>query len=458
MLSRRNLIFASPFGFWAASQMRAPSRAADTAPRGTEYFASPAGDDAGGDGSRQRPWGSLEKAYAHAAAGDVITLRGGVYPLGERSGVHLAGRSGAPGNPITIRNYPGEVPVLDGSSLTLAHNAYPTASDAGGYVLSIHDASWLTIEGLEIRNGPMGGLTVHGSEAVGCHDNRFVNLQVHGCGYGGEEGKGVTLYGFATNNLFLDIDSYLNRDLTSGGADGFQIAPRGVRSTGNVLRGCRAWLNSDDGFDLYNVNDGTQPAAVSLEMCWAWKNGFEADGKTLGSGDGDGFKLGGARPASLAAGGTSGGHSVSRCAAWRNKLHGFDENDARLPLRIVNCTAFQNCMDPAQRWTRNFYFPGSPHHILRNNLSFLPDGRDADLNPLIVEERNSWTRSTPVTREDFASLSDARAAGPRQAGGALPASDFLHLSSRSSLIGAGSDVGISRETASADIGAFGRVP
>lgn len=43
-----------------------------------EYFVSPKGDNAA-DGSRARPWHTIQRAADVAAAGDTVTIRGGVY-------------------------------------------------------------------------------------------------------------------------------------------------------------------------------------------------------------------------------------------------------------------------------------------------------------------------------------------------------------------------------------------
>ena len=65
-----------------------------------------------------------------------------------------------------------------------------------------------------------------------------------------------------------------------GNGFGFH-GPRG--SVGNVFRGCRAWFNSDDGFDFINSGE----AAVA-EDCWAFYNGFSPRFEPLA--DGNGFK------------------------------------------------------------------------------------------------------------------------------------------------------------------------
>ena len=58
------------------------------------------------------------------------------------------------------------------------------------------------------------------------------------------------------------IVNELRKDFNTGNADGFQISTTGA---GNVLRGNRAWGNSDDGIDLFNVHDGTHAAPVLLD-------------------------------------------------------------------------------------------------------------------------------------------------------------------------------------------------
>src|SRR5207253_5720245 len=62
------------------------------------------------------------------------------------------------------------------------------------------------------------------------------------------------------------------------------------RSTGatTIIRGCRAWWNSDDGYDLIN-----QEVPVTVESSWAMGNGYAMYGTVNPSqGNGNGFKMG----------------------------------------------------------------------------------------------------------------------------------------------------------------------
>jgi len=65
-----------------------------------------------------------------------------------------------------------------------------------------------------------------------------------------------------------------------GKADGFQIngAPGKVAMV--YFDRCRAWNNSDDGWDFLDNTRGV------VDSCWAWNNGYDTDGS------GQGFKAG----------------------------------------------------------------------------------------------------------------------------------------------------------------------
>ena len=93
------------------------------------------------------------------------------------------------------------------------------------------------------------------------------------------------------DNLVLNCDAYNNYDPVSdsgsgGNVDGFGGHLTSESYTGNVFRGCRAWYNSDDGFDLINCK-----AAFTIDNCWSFLNGYTKEGDKAG--DGTGFKSGG---------------------------------------------------------------------------------------------------------------------------------------------------------------------
>jgi hypothetical protein len=223
-----------------------------------------------------------------------------------------------------------------------------------------------------------------------------------------------------------------NDPLTFGeNADGF-AAKLGI-GPGNVFRGCRAWNNSDDGYDMYEAAD-----TVLVDNCWAFRNGYNIWGFPNFAGDGNGFKLGGNNFADP--------HKIIRCVAFDNPSKGFDQNNNTAGITAYNNTAWGN-------GSRNFSFPTAPTsgtHILKNNISF--EGTNS-LASNTIQEANSWQGFT-VTSGDFRNLDSTIAILPRDTAGNLPYLDLLRLAAGSSLIDAGVYVGLPYNDSAPDLGAF----
>jgi len=84
----------------------------------TEYFVSQAdGDDSYTGQSptyqhgNEGPWFTIAHAFKSVKPGDVISILNGEY----REGISANGKSGAPGQYITIQNYPGHQPIVNGA-------------------------------------------------------------------------------------------------------------------------------------------------------------------------------------------------------------------------------------------------------------------------------------------------------------------------------------------------------
>jgi hypothetical protein len=223
--------------------------------------------------------------------------------------------------------------------------------------------------------------------------------------------------GSGGNNLLLNNDSHDNRDIPGDNADGFQISSTGE---GNVLRGNRAWGNSDDGFDLFNVNDNSKAAPVVLDHNWAFDNGYDRNHNPLG--DGMGFKLGGGRPGTSS---ESGGNILTGNLAWGNRANGFDENDASSPNQLYNNTAYDNGGYNYGFWTQE--------NLFKDNIAF-GTGKLATSG---TNQHNSWNMQVSLTQSDFVSLDDHVARGPRQTDGSLPNTTFLQPSATGKLASMG---------------------
>ena len=381
------------------------------------YHVSPDGDD-GNDGSVAQPFRTIRYAVGVAQGGDEIYLRGGVYYLDQT--VRIERASGTKAQPTKLWAYPGEEPILDGSQFSVFD---PDAVDND--ILRLRAAHW-HLKGIRMRNSPSGGILVTGDESIG---NILERLTIHD-----NRDTGLTLYDGVAQTLILNCDSYRNFDPQTNGenADGFGAKSNSSDTfvgQGNVFRGCRAWANSDDGWDFWKAGN-----AVTVENCWAYDNGFDI--WNFGSeftGNGNGFKLGREQ----------GAHVLKNCLTWGNRVRGFDVNNNMTGVTLQNCTGWNN--------GRNFVFYGPDQHVLRNCLSV---AGDVDVSGGTDDTFNSWTLSVTVSEDDLQSLSDEVATGPRNNDGSLPTSGFLRLADGSDLIDQGVDVGLPFSGAAPDLGAF----
>jgi hypothetical protein len=422
----------------------AMSMLATTAAAAT-YYVAPSGND-GAAGTMAAPWQTIAKAQAKAAAGDTIYFRGGTYAytaaIGTCSGMTdtvnaiTLSKSGEAGSPIKYWAYPGEVPVFDFSQMK------DNCRIKGFNVVANH----LHLKGLEItgvqqhpdnyRNHESWGVWIRGS------NNIFELLNTHH-----HMGPGLFLKDGA-NNLVLNVDSHHNYDpRTSNGAgqsaDGFG-AHIGANQPGNVFRGCRAWANSDDGFDLIKAE-----STVVIENSWAWGHGYLPDTKTsLPAGNGNGFKIGGFGGGWQA---NAPKHVMRTSVAFDNKANGFYANHHPVASDFFNNTGFNNGVDFNMLGVDQSGKPVSMGK-LRNNIAFggklvaNVDGADVT--------NNSWNMPAPVSAADFQSVSTAGWDAPRMPDGSLPVMPHMRLSSASGLIDRGVDVGIPYVGAAPDQGAF----
>lgn len=413
------------------------------------YFVSPNGSDEN-PGTKDRSFLTIQKAQSAVSAGDTVYLRGGVYKMVESqiaqkrgiwAFVTLLDKSGEKGKPIRYWAYPGERPVFD----------YALVKPTNLRVFAFQvNASWIHLKGFEVTGVQVTILSHTQSE---CFDNQGSNniyeqLSMH-------DGQAIGFYlKQGSDNLVLNCDAYRNWDFTSeggrgGNTDGFGCHPD-QGGTGNVFRGCRAWFNSDDGYDCINSSE-----AVVFDHCWAFYNGFTPDFKSRG--DGNGFKVGGhgANPNVAELPNPMPSHTTQFCLAYRNKANGFYANHHVLTgCRWFNNTASANSCnfnmlskmivtDPQTNRLRAVDCPGISH-VLKNNVSFQSDFRRDTINMgSCGMENNSFNLNAAqkVNAKDFISLDEALLTAPRQPNGDLPATGFMRLKPTSALVGKSVDLG-----------------
>ena len=389
------------------------------------YYVSPSGSNSN-PGTLSAPFQTLQKAHDIANAGDTIYMRGGTYPI-DPNGIRIS-RGGSSGNPISVFNYPGDVPVLDGIAETISYNS----------AIDIRASFW-HFKGLEIKNAPFQGIYVNvGSsditvELCNVHHNVRINSNGQGINVAGSTGGNIVILNNDVHHNGILESTGLPSTNTSSHGDGIGFAS--TAATGNIIRGNRVWRNNDDGIDLWAGEN------ILVDGNWVWESGI-LDNGSKGVDDGEGIKLGG--------GTASGGHRVQNNLVWKNKGNGFTDNSSTLGSTLYNNTSWAN-------YYQYSFYTLTLVNVLKNNLAFQDTGTGLVYlpNTSSVQQNNSWNLPVTVNSAQFVSLDySAAATTPRNADGSLPTLGFLHLAAGSNLIDKGVDVGLPYSGSAPDLGAY----
>jgi parallel beta-helix repeat protein len=407
----------------------------------TNYYVATNGLNTNNGTTLQTPYKDLSFALGMAVPGDTIFIRTGTYIFTSRQTINKSGNSG---KRIVITSYHPDIvsawpndgrPVFDFSGM---------AVESGNQGLLLSGVNYLHIKGLRVYGAGDNGMLLRNSH------NNIIEF----CDFYKNRDSGLQLVDGASNNLILNCDAYMNADLgegttTSGGnADGF--APKLTVGSGNIFKGCRAWLNSDDGWDGYLKTEGTiypDGMTTTLEECWTWSNGYYwLDGSTTSEMNGNGFKMGGSTNKNLA-------HNfiLKRCLAFYNKAKGFDQNNTAGSITIYNCSSHQN---------------GTWEYMLNSSgVTYTPGSTFTVKNSVAVSQKSSTFKTGTVMESNnfaagesnFISLDTAGISGRRSIFGNLPDLDFMHLQTnpKSVLIDAGVLIdGIVYTGSKPDLGCF----
>lgn len=404
----------------------------DRGPEVARFYIVTNGNDSTGNGSITNPYATLAKATGQANPGDLIYVRGGTYnPTAKTS----LSRSGTAAQPIRVRAYPGEQPILNCSGV---------GSGTDGIGLT---GSYWQLYGLEVANAPHNGIKIQGSNSInpaGSH-NTIERCVFRNCGNTGFQLGSSTLTTYIpSDNLVLNCDAYRNYDSAKHGEDADGFAAKWYIGTNNVFRGCRSWENSDDGWDLWmGIN------RVLIDNCWAFRNGSNCWNDTNFQGNGNGFKLGGGDPGGY----VPAAHRVVRCVAFNNMGdggHGFDQNYNTAGLTLDDNTAWAN---PSNNFALNSTTTTAGVHVVHNNLSI--DGT-IDIQSSAIQTSNSWQviTSPDASTNDVLSIDVAFAVAPRRDDGSLPESPFMRPVPGGRLVDKGADIGEPFSGSAPDLGAY----
>ena|ERR1035437_3474077 len=367
-------------------------------------------------GTIDLPFKTITKALSSSiVAGDSIIVRGGVYTLTSTITINT-NISGKQDTLCHLYAYPGERPLLDFSTQAL-----------GSKGLQVKAKYW-HIRGFDIKGAGDNGIYISGSFNI-----------IEFCSASENRDSGMQLGGGANNNKIINCDSFFNQDPSEGNSDGF--SPKLDVGTNNYFYGCRSWQNTDDGFDGYLRPSNN--ITTTLDNCWTFMNGYHKDGTVSVPGNGNGFKMGGSDNKLLE-------HNfiLYNCLSFDNKVKGFDQNNNKGSMTLVNCTGYRN---GSKNYSIVTALDSGKVLTVTNCLVY---GNMGTL-VLAVLTTNSWMLVDSVRNSDFVSLDTSGVRGTRKSDGSLPDVAFLHLTHGTHLIDAGTIIpGRSYIGAAPDLGCF----
>ncbi|NDV63657.1 right-handed parallel beta-helix repeat-containing protein [Bacteroides sp. 224] len=416
------------------------------------YYIDPEGND-NNSGTEDAPFATLVKVQEVVAPGDIVYINEGTYSISPDQApmtttnsnlyhcVFHLNKSGETGKPISYIANPKNStrPVFD-LSLVKPKDQRVTVFYVTG--------SNLYLKGFDVIGTQVTIVGHTQSEAFrivkGANNNKYEDLKVH-------DGMAIGFYLLGgSNNHILNCDAYNNYDNVSDGSKGGNVDGFGAHissssvgegvGTGNVFEGCRAWYNSDDGFDLINCFE-----AVKIINCWAFLNGYGGS-KGVAAGDGTGFKAGGYGmsedalpkvPAVIPV------HEVTNSLAYYNRLRGFYANHHLGGLVFANNTAIASGVNFEMR-NRELPLVLPPvdvngyEHAIKNNLSF-SGARGSTFAIQWVNKgkskltNNSFDAGLDMKETDFVSLDETELMAQRKSNGDLPDISFGKLTSDAEL-------------------------
>jgi hypothetical protein len=391
----------------------------------TTYYVATNGSDASTGTSLATPFATIAKAISKVVAGDTIYVRSGTYVTNTRINISKVGTSLAnytlsAYKPDLIAAYPADGrPVIDFSAMAVG------SSNQG---FSLSGANYWKVYGLRVKGAGDNGMLLETCS--------YTTIEF--CDFFRSRDTGLQIRSSSHHCLVLNCDSYENADLGTGtttlggNADGF--APKLDIGDSVIFRGCRAWMNSDDGWDGYlKAFESGLPDGMTtiLENCWSFRNGYYwLDGSTTSSENGNGIKMGGSANKDQAH-----NFTVVKCLSFLNKAKGFDQNNNAGSISLYNCSAYKNGDFDYGLNSSGVTYASGALTTVKNSVSLGTKGTTFRSGSVLVT--NGFSTST--TSANYASLDTTGVTAHRKIDGSLPDISLMTLqtSPKSAYIDAG---------------------
>jgi hypothetical protein len=260
------------------------------------YYVSTTGNNANDGRSTGTAWRNVQYGVNHVQAGDTINVLGGVY----NENVNIPASGSASAGYITLQASAGQVPILDGTGLTIPGGQYG--------MINIASQSYVIVRGLEIRNYKSTSRTKVpvGIYITGAGSNlQLLNNHVHdivttatGCN---ANALGVAIYGdqapASLNNLTISgneldhLKTGCSESMTlNGNVDTFTVTNNLIHDNNNIgidvigYEGTspnaaydRARNGTVSQNSVYNISSNGNPSYP--KNCWC-SDGIYVDGGT----------------------------------------------------------------------------------------------------------------------------------------------------------------------------------
>lgn len=421
------------------------------------FYVSPTGS-ASASGTATDP-ADFETGRQKLSSVDTLSMRGGQYDFTAKQTIS---KSGTKSQYKVIMSYPGEKAILDFRNEPYGERGISISTGV----------EFVHLKDFVIRYTGKNAIINYGNYCI------IEGIDTYGNGDTGIQHK------TGGGNLILNCDSHDNFDYESGtltntnfggNADGFADKQYENTVGPNTYRNCRAWGNSDDGWDFFDrkgattylencicYNNGpatfdmtSNPRATGVDK--AWFDGMVGNTVTTtrdkvsntytislavfpNGGNGNGFKIGGNYSVNTVV--------LTNCLSAGNFARGFDQNNNAGSMTLYNCSGYDNGV--------NFGFSnisGSSVEV-KNCVSLKYErGKDYFECPTTDVTNCGWnTSGVTVSAEDFVSLECSELTKSRASDGEYDNILFMTLVSNSDLIDKGLEAGLAYSGPAPDLG------
>lgn len=219
----------------------------------TEYFVSPSGNDTNSGLTMSAPFKTLAKSVGALRPGDTLYLNGTFTET-----LNLNSKRGTAGSPITIANYSGTRPIIDGQRnrpTVLANSANYitftgiTFANSSSYGLEAVDSSNLIVTNCEVSYSQNGGLVFRGGS----------NILVDGAHVHHTNQLGLTASHEAVSFAGISGFEIRNSHVHDGGEEGIDAKYGSVNgkihhNTVTANRGPNIYIDGASAIAIYNNN------------------------------------------------------------------------------------------------------------------------------------------------------------------------------------------------------------